>query len=76
MPIVLFLLLDSAIRGVISKSKTDQFGAGKILPISEELFMLLAKWKGIVGNGGWQTGSTTMKYLRNFIFLEKNNHVK
>ena len=31
-------------------SKTDQFGAGKILPIRQELFDLLGKWKGIAGN--------------------------
>ena len=31
-------------------SKTDQFGAGKILPISQELFDLLEKWKEIVGD--------------------------
>ncbi len=29
-------------------SKTDQFGAGKILPISQKLFDLLEKWKSIV----------------------------
>jgi integrase len=34
-------------------SKTDQYGAGKILPISEELLMLLEKWRGIIGNGGY-----------------------
>lgn len=31
-------------------SKTDQYGAGKVLPISQELLSLLNKWKGIVGN--------------------------
>ena len=31
-------------------SKTDQFGAGKILPISQELFDLLEKWKSIVSD--------------------------
>ena len=31
-------------------SKTDQFGAGKILPISQELFGLLEKWKRIVSD--------------------------
>ncbi len=31
-------------------SKTDQFGAGKILPISQELFDLLEKWKRIVSD--------------------------
>tara|TARA_B110000211_G_C14062215_1_gene546063 strand:- start:1415 stop:2278 length:864 start_codon:yes stop_codon:yes gene_type:complete len=34
-------------------SKTDQFGTGKALPISEELLNLLGKWEGIVGNGGY-----------------------
>jgi integrase len=119
-------------------SKTDQYGAGKVLPISKELFNLLAKWKEIVGDegyilrsvnkhghignslnpasistilkalqqglkstpneqplsghsfrvgaaldfleqgeplekimlrGGWQTDSTAMKYLRNYVYL-------
>ena len=118
-------------------SKTDQFGTGKVLPISEELLGLLNQWKGILENqgcilrsinkhghigdslnpasistilktlqkglksassqqplsghsfrvgaaldlleqgeplekimlrGGWQTDSTAMKYLRNFLF--------
>ena len=31
-------------------SKTDQCGAGKVLPISEELLRLLNQWKEIVGN--------------------------
>ena len=31
-------------------SKTDQFGAGKMLPISQELFGLLEKWKNIVSD--------------------------
>jgi integrase len=31
-------------------SKTDQFGAGKTLPISQELFNLLEKWKRIVSD--------------------------
>ena len=34
-------------------SKTDQFGTGKVLPISEELLSLLNQWKGIVGNQGY-----------------------
>jgi len=34
-------------------SKTDQYGAGKVLPISEELLNLLEKWKGIVGCEGY-----------------------
>ena len=31
-------------------SKTDQYGTGKVLPISEELLGLLNQWKGIVGS--------------------------
>ena len=31
-------------------SKTDQYGTGKVLPISEELLNLLGKWKKIVGD--------------------------
>ena len=34
-------------------SKTDQFGTGKVLPISEELLNLLEKWKRIVGDEGY-----------------------
>jgi integrase len=34
-------------------SKTDQYGTGKVLPISEELLGLLNQWKGIVGNQGY-----------------------
>ena len=34
-------------------SKTDQFGTGKVLPVSEELLNLLGKWKEIVGNEGY-----------------------
>ena len=34
-------------------SKTDQYGAGKVLPISEELLTLLEKWIETVGNGGY-----------------------
>ena len=34
-------------------SKTDQYGAGKIFPISEELLNLLEKWNEIVGDGGY-----------------------
>ena len=121
----------------LNYSKTDQFGTGKVLPISEDLINLLEKWKKIVsdetyilrsinkhghiGNslnpasistilktlheglksgsnqqplsghsfrvgaaldlleqgeplekimlrGGWQSDSTAMKYLRNFLF--------
>ena len=31
-------------------SKTDQFGTGKILPISQELFDLLEKWRSVVSD--------------------------
>ncbi|CAI8381665.1 MAG: Tyrosine recombinase XerD [Cellvibrionales bacterium UBA7375] len=34
-------------------SKTDQFGTGKVLPISEELLNLFVKWKEIVGDEGY-----------------------
>jgi len=34
-------------------SKTDQFGTGKALPISEELLTLIEKWKGIVDCEGY-----------------------
>mgnify|MGYP000438573247 FL=1 len=34
-------------------SKTDQFGTGKIIPISEELLNLLHQWQGIVGDNGF-----------------------
>ena len=34
-------------------SKTDQYGTGKVLPISEELLTLIEKWKGIVDCEGY-----------------------
>jgi len=34
-------------------SKTDQFGTGKILPISQELFDLLEKWGSLVSDEGY-----------------------
>jgi len=34
-------------------SKTDQYGAGKVIPISEELLSLLNQWKVIAGNEGY-----------------------
>jgi integrase len=37
----------------LNLSKTDQFGTGKVLPISEELLNLLKKWKKIVGDEGY-----------------------
>jgi integrase len=33
-------------------SKTDQFGTGKILPISQELLDLLEKWRSMVSDEG------------------------
>jgi len=34
-------------------SKTDQFGTGKILPISQELFDLLEKWRNMISDEGY-----------------------
>jgi site-specific recombinase XerD len=34
-------------------SKTDQYGTGKVIPISEELLYLLGKWQGIVNSEGY-----------------------
>ena len=34
-------------------SKTDQFGTGKILPISQELFDLLEKWRTMISEEGY-----------------------
>ena len=34
-------------------SKTDQFGAGKLIPISEELLELIDKWKILVDGEGY-----------------------
>mgnify|MGYP006094015309 FL=1 len=34
-------------------SKTDQYGTGKILPISQELFDLLAKWRSMISDEGY-----------------------
>ena len=35
----------------MAKSKTDQYGQGKLLPISDELYDLLDEWKSVVGDG-------------------------
>ena len=35
----------------LNYSKTDQFGAGKLLPISKELHELISDWKQIAING-------------------------
>jgi site-specific recombinase XerD len=40
-------------------SKTDQFGTGKILPISQELFDLLEKWRSMVSDQGYILRSIT-----------------
>ena len=34
-------------------SKTDQFGTGKILPISKKLFDLLEEWRGMISDDGY-----------------------
>jgi integrase len=34
-------------------SKTDQFGTGKILPISQELYDLLEKWRAMISDEGY-----------------------
>ena len=34
-------------------SKTDQFGTGKTLPISQELFDLLEKWRSMISDEGY-----------------------
>jgi len=34
-------------------SKRDQFGNGKILPISQELFNLLEKWRSMISREGY-----------------------
>jgi integrase len=34
-------------------SKTDQFGTGKMLPISQELFDLLQKWRSMTRDAGY-----------------------
>ena len=34
-------------------SKTDQFGTGKILPISQELFDLLEEWRSMISEEGY-----------------------
>ena len=48
--------LDSAPNGKpiirLNFSKTDQYGTGKVLPISKELLNSLEKWKEIVGDEG------------------------
>ena len=52
-----FADIDSAPNGKhiirLNFSKIGQYGAGKVLPISEELINLLANWEGIVGCKGY-----------------------
>ena len=50
-------------------SKTDQFGTGKILPISQELFDLLEKWRGMISDEGFILRSITRHG-----HIEKNLH--
>lgn len=38
---------------VMQFSKTDQFGRGKIISISDELSALLDEWQAIAGNSGY-----------------------
>lgn len=49
--------IDCALNGIpiikLNFSKTDQYGMGKVLPISKELLNLLKKWKGLVGTEGY-----------------------
>ena len=37
----------------LNLSKTDQFGTGKILPISQELFHLIEKWRSMISDEGY-----------------------
>jgi len=37
----------------LSFSKTDQYGSGKVLPISQELLELINKWRLLVGSDGY-----------------------
>ena len=74
-------LPDNAIRGIIRKSKTDQFGRSRLTfgsnqqPLSGHSFRVGAALylleqgeplERIMLRGGWQTDSTAMKYLRNW----------
>ena len=47
------LVGDNGIYRRFNFSKSDQFGIGKVLPMSEELLNLFGKWKEIVGDGGY-----------------------
>lgn len=38
---------------LLSFSKSDQFGTVKILPISQELFDLLEKWRSMISDEGY-----------------------
>ena len=52
-----FLVLATGIPGCTSYrlnfSKTDQFGTGKILPISQGLFGVLEKWRTMISDEGY-----------------------
>jgi len=50
-------------------SKTDQFGAGKMLPISQELFDLLEKWRRITRNEGY-----ILRSISRYGHIGKNLH--
>ena len=50
-------------------SKTDQFGTGKILPISQELFDLLEKFRSMISDEGYILRSITRHG-----HIEKNLH--
>ena len=45
-------------------SKTDQFGTGKILSISQELFDLLESWRSVISEEGYTLRS-----------INKNGHI-
>ena len=49
--------IDRALNGKpiirLNFSKTDQFGTGKVLPISEELLVLIKKWKTLASCEGY-----------------------
>jgi hypothetical protein len=44
-------------------SKADQFGVGKILPISQELFNLLENWRSMISDEGYILRSISRQYI-------------
>ena len=44
---------------LLARSKTDQYGDGKYLPLSDELYDLLMSWKAVVRRGFILRGITT-----------------